>query len=79
MISLKTKQYLKEGIEDFKDLFLYKDRVTRVVREQLDKAFLQHGHEDVHGGHEWLTLFWFLISASYTSPTKSMLNPYHVV
>lgn len=56
--------YLEEGIEDFKDLFLYEDRVAGVVREQLDKAILQHGHEDVHGSHQRLTLLWLLVSVS---------------
>lgn len=75
----QTKEYLEEGIEDFKDLFLYEDRVSRVVREQLDEAFFQHGHENVHGGHQWLTLFWFLVPVSYTRSTSSMLDPGRVV
>lgn len=73
--------YLEEGIEDFEDLFLYEDRVTGVVWEQLDEAFFQHGHEDVHGSHQRLTLFWFLISVSHaqdTSATRAQSEP-HVV
>lgn len=35
-----------------------------MVLEQLDEAVLKHGHEDVHGCHQRLSLFWFLISES---------------
>lgn len=63
--------YLEEGIQDFEDLFLYEDRVTGVVREQLDKAIFQHGHEDVHGSHQRLAFFWFLISVSHTSAKRA--------
>lgn len=59
-------RYLEEGVEDFKDLFLYEDRVAGGVRDQLDKAFLHHGHEDVHGSHQRLTFFWFLVSVLAT-------------
>lgn len=48
---MSHQHYLEEGIEDFEDLFLDQDRVTGVVKQQLDKAVLQHGHEDVHGSH----------------------------
>lgn len=65
--------YLEEGVEDFEDLFLYEDRVTGVVREQLDESFFQHGHEDVHGGHQRLTLLWFLVSVS--QPQRHSVNP----
>lgn len=58
----RSSQYLEEGVEDFEDLFLYEDRVAGVVREQLDEALFQHGHEDVHGGHQRLALFWLLVS-----------------
>lgn len=32
--------YLEEGVEDFEDLFLNEDRITGVIGEQLDEAFL---------------------------------------
>lgn len=64
------QHYLEEGVKDFEDLFLYEDRITGVVREQLDEAFFQHGHEDVHGSHQRLTLFWFLVSVGYISHTQ---------
>lgn len=38
-----------------------------MVREQLDEAVLKHGHEDVHGRHQRLPLFRFLVSESKTS------------
>lgn len=68
------QHYLEEGIEDFEDLLLYEDRVTGVVREQLDKTFFQHRHEDVHGSHQRLALFWFLISVSHISHTRTILT-----
>lgn len=72
--SLGTKEtHLEEGVEDFKDLFLYEDRVGGVVREQLDEAIFQHGHEDVHGRHQRLTFFWFLVSVS----TKRGIDKHH--
>lgn len=45
-----------------------------MVREQLDEAVFQHGHEDVHGRHQRLTFFWFLVSVS----TKGGVNKHHV-
>lgn len=59
--------YLEEGVQDFEDLFLYEHRFTGVVRDQPDEAVFQHGHEDVHGSHQRLALFWFLISVSHTA------------
>lgn len=59
--------YLEESIEDFEDLLLYQNRVTRVVREELDKTTLKHGHEKFHGGYQRLTLFWFFVSVSHTA------------
>lgn len=56
--------YLEEGVEDFKDLFLYENGVSRRFREQLDKTVFQHGHEDVHGSHQRLALFWLLVPVS---------------
>lgn len=63
MVKLQSN-YLEESVEDFEDLFLYEDRLTGVVWQQLDTAVFQHGHEDVHGSHERLTLLRFLVSVS---------------
>lgn len=56
--------YLEDGVEDFEDLFLdeYGDR--GVIREELNEAVSQHGHEDVHGRHQRLTLIGLLVSVS---------------
>lgn len=56
--------YLEQGVEDLEDLFLYQDRVTGGVGEQLDEAVLQHGHENVHGSHQGLAFIGFLISVT---------------
>lgn len=74
MVKLQSN-YLEKGVEDFEDLFLYEDRLTGGVWQQLDTAIFQHGHEDVHGSHERLTLFWFLISVS----GNSRLVPLHLL
>lgn len=63
--------YLEKGVENFEDLFLHKHRVNGVVGEELDKAVFQHGHEDVHGSHQRLTFFWFLISVGHTAHVVS--------
>ena len=53
--------YLKQGVDDLKDLLLNQNRVAGWIRQQLDEAILQHGHEDVHGSHQRLAFVWFLV------------------
>lgn len=64
--------YLKEGVEDFEDLLLHQHRVTRGVWQQLDETVFQHGHEDLHGSNQGLTLIRFLVPV--TKECSEQLN-----